>query len=94
MLIGDTHYDADGAKEGGIDCVGVGYGFGGAEEMWNAGAMAVYEDQKAFAGSIVIRYNDYSTNLFEPDDIIGIKIRDKHRFSCLLKFRGERICVN
>lgn len=25
VLIGDTHYDADGAKEGGIDCVGVGY---------------------------------------------------------------------
>ena len=53
VLIGDTHYDADGAKEGGIDCVGVGYGFGGAEEMWNAGAMAVYEDQKALREAVL-----------------------------------------
>ena len=53
VLIGDTHYDADGAKEGGIDCIGVGYGFGGAEEMWNAGAVAVYEDQKALREALV-----------------------------------------
>ena len=48
-----SHYDADGAKEGGIDCIGVGYGFGGAEEMWNAGAVAVYEDQKALREALV-----------------------------------------
>ncbi len=53
VLIGDTHYDADGAKEGGIDCIGVGYGFGGAEEMWNAGAVAVYENQKALREALV-----------------------------------------
>lgn len=39
VLIGDTHYDADGAKEGGIDCIGVGYGFGaqkkcGTQVLW------------------------------------------------------------
>ena len=30
VLLGDTHYDADGAKEAGIDCIGVSYGFGTA----------------------------------------------------------------
>lgn len=31
----------------------LGYGFGGAEEMWNAGAVAVYEDQKALREALV-----------------------------------------
>ena len=53
VLLGDTHYDVDGAKEGGIGCVGVGYGFGGAEELWDAGAVAVYEDQKALREALL-----------------------------------------
>lgn len=28
VLIGDTKYDADGAAQAGIDCIGVSYGFG------------------------------------------------------------------
>ena len=46
VLLGDTHYDADGAKEAGIDCIGVSYGFGTAEELLSAGAVAVYDEQK------------------------------------------------
>ncbi len=44
VLIGDTKYDADGAREAGIDCIGVGYGFGTTEEMLEHGAIKVYED--------------------------------------------------
>jgi hypothetical protein len=42
-LIGDTKFDAMGAKEFGIDCVGVTYGFGTREELENAGAVAVFD---------------------------------------------------
>lgn len=44
VLIGDTFYDAAGAKEAGIDCVGVSYGFGTEEELLSYGALAVYPD--------------------------------------------------
>lgn len=44
ILIGDTQYDADGAKEAGIDCIGVTYGFGSPEELLDHGAVAVCEN--------------------------------------------------
>lgn len=42
-LIGDTKYDAAGAKAFGIRCIGVTYGFGTREELLAAGAEAVFE---------------------------------------------------
>lgn len=42
-LIGDTKYDAAGAKAFGIRCIGVGYGFGTREELLAAGAEAVFD---------------------------------------------------
>ena len=42
-LIGDTKYDAAGAKAFGIRCIGVGYGFGTKEELLSAGAEAVFD---------------------------------------------------
>ena len=42
-LIGDTKYDAVGAKAFGIRCVGVSYGFGTREDMLVAGAEAVFD---------------------------------------------------
>lgn len=42
-LIGDTKYDAAGAKAYGIRCIGVSYGFGTREEMLAAGAEAVFD---------------------------------------------------
>lgn len=45
-LIGDTKYDVLGAKEFGIDCVAVSYGFGTKEELTNAGAVCVCSDLK------------------------------------------------
>ena len=43
VLIGDTKYDAVGAAKAGIDCVGVTYGFGTREELYEAGAVAVFD---------------------------------------------------
>lgn len=43
-LIGDTKYDAEGARAFGIRCIGVSYGFGTREEMLLAGAEAVFDD--------------------------------------------------
>lgn len=36
VMIGDTHFDIDGANECGIDSIGVLYGMGGAEELEKA----------------------------------------------------------
>lgn len=45
-LIGDTKYDAAGAKAFGIRCIGVSYGFGSRKELLAAGAEAVFDDIK------------------------------------------------
>lgn len=41
VMVGDTCYDVEGAKNVGVDCIGVNYGFGTKEEMLKSGAMAV-----------------------------------------------------
>lgn len=41
LLVGDTKYDAEGAKKAGIACLGVTYGFGTREELIAAGVVAV-----------------------------------------------------
>ena len=46
VLIGDTKYDACGAAEAGIDCIGVTYGFGTREELEEAGAVAVFDSPR------------------------------------------------
>ena len=38
LMVGDRHHDVDGAKEQGVDCLGVLYGYGTREEMELAGA--------------------------------------------------------
>lgn len=43
VLIGDTKYDAIGAKSVGIDCIGITYGFGTREELEQNGAMPVFD---------------------------------------------------
>lgn len=58
VLIGDTRFDAEGARQAGIDCIGVGYGFGTAEEMLQEGAKAVYPDLETLCRNIL---NDSQT---------------------------------
>ena len=41
LMIGDRFHDVEGAKEAGIDCVGAAFGYGGREELENAGAIEV-----------------------------------------------------
>ena len=43
ILIGDTRYDAMGAQQAGIDCVGIEYGFGTREELEENGVLAVFK---------------------------------------------------
>ena len=38
VLVGDRMHDAEGARENGIPCIGVTFGFGGAQELRDAGA--------------------------------------------------------
>ena len=45
-LVGDTKYDAAGAKIAGIRCLGVSYGFGTKEELLAAGAEAAVDTVK------------------------------------------------
>lgn len=44
VLIGDTMFDAAGAKESGIDCIGVEYGFGTDRELKENGVQAIVKD--------------------------------------------------
>lgn len=44
IMVGDTIYDVQGAKEFGIPTIGVAWGYGIAEEMTAAGAIAIAEN--------------------------------------------------
>lgn len=46
LMVGDRDYDAIGAKENGIKCAGVKFGFGTKEEFINNGAIAYVADTK------------------------------------------------
>ena len=37
IMVGDRHYDVLGAKEAGLSCIGVTYGYGTKEELLRAG---------------------------------------------------------
>lgn len=43
VMVGDRCYDVEGARENGLSCVGVAYGYGGRAELEAAGAISVAE---------------------------------------------------
>lgn len=43
VMVGDRDQDVNGARENGIDCIGVLYGYGGIEELTSAGAAYIAE---------------------------------------------------
>ncbi len=43
VLVGDTKYDALGAKEAGIACIGVSWGFGSQADLLDNGAVEVFD---------------------------------------------------
>ena len=44
VMVGDTHYDVEGAAAHGIPTIGVSWGFGKIEDMEKAGAVAIARD--------------------------------------------------
>lgn len=55
-LVGDTRFDALGAKEAGIDCVGVTYGFGSRRELLGSGVIEVCNSMKEVGDYLVERF--------------------------------------
>lgn len=43
IMVGDTHYDVEGAAQSGIKCIGVLYGYGDKERLEEAGAYRIAE---------------------------------------------------
>ena len=41
LMIGDRFHDVEGAREAGLDCVGVAFGYGGRQELESAGAIEI-----------------------------------------------------
>lgn len=41
VMVGDRFHDVEGAREAGIPCIGVSFGYGGREELEQAGALGV-----------------------------------------------------
>ena len=56
VLIGDTIYDVEGANKVGMDCIGVSYGFGKAEDLERAGAVSVCRDLEEVERVVIERY--------------------------------------
>jgi len=46
VMVGDTKFDVTGAKEHGIPCIGVSWGYGTVEDMKNAGAAAIADSME------------------------------------------------
>ena len=53
VMIGDRHHDVDGAAANGIGTIGVGWGYGGVEELTRAGARMVLERADQLPGAII-----------------------------------------
>lgn len=53
LMVGDREHDVAGAKENGIDCMGVLYGYGDREELELAGADYIVETTWEIAGRIL-----------------------------------------
>lgn len=46
IMVGDTHFDVEGAAAHGIPTIGVSWGYGEVQDMINAGAIAIANDTK------------------------------------------------
>lgn len=53
LMIGDREHDVLGAKQEGLDCMGVLYGFGNREELEKAGVVYVVGTPEDIAGIIL-----------------------------------------
>lgn len=53
MMVGDREYDVLGAREHGIDCVGVTFGYGGRDELARAGAAYIVDTVTELTGRLL-----------------------------------------
>jgi phosphoglycolate phosphatase len=56
VMVGDRDHDVEGAHLNGIDCIGVTWGFGSAEELTEAGAAAIVDVPDEVAGAVAATY--------------------------------------
>ena len=53
VMVGDRFHDVEGARECGIPCIGVSYGYGGREELQTAGAKWVVDTVEELAALLL-----------------------------------------
>lgn len=56
IMVGDRDHDVEGAHLNGIDCIGVTWGFGSAEELHGAGAAALVHHPSEVAATVMATY--------------------------------------
>jgi phosphoglycolate phosphatase len=56
IMIGDRDHDVDGARENGIDCIGVTWGFGSVDELAAAGAVALVDSPAEVGAAVAATY--------------------------------------
>ncbi len=56
IMIGDRDHDVEGARDNGIDCIGVTWGFGSVDELTTAGAAAVVSSPAEVAAAVAATY--------------------------------------
>jgi phosphoglycolate phosphatase len=56
VMVGDRDHDVEGAHLNGIDCVGVTWGFGSAEELRGAGAAVLVDTPAEVAAAVLATY--------------------------------------
>ncbi len=55
LMVGDRHHDVHGAREHGIDTIGVLWGYGDAQELTRAGAIALANNPQDLRGHLFTR---------------------------------------
>ena len=53
VMVGDRHHDVEGAREHGVDCVGVLWGFGDRVELETAGASVLVDTPRELAAGVL-----------------------------------------
>jgi phosphoglycolate phosphatase len=56
VMIGDRDHDVEGARDHGLDCIGVAWGFGSRDELRRAGATAIVEHPSDVAAAVTATY--------------------------------------
>ena len=58
LMVGDRRHDVIGAKENGIECIGVLWGYGDREELVSAGAAEIFETPESFKAALFSAFDE------------------------------------